>query len=159
MRFVGQVIERYLGDINGPGEGSVSVALILFVIPRDVCWWLICTRRFQWTKLCDMFAARALELCRRVSLCQRTAGDQRLLQAQYGRLDQFADDHRVARGDGRSTVGHISSIRLYYFDQVVVDAECFAGYLGKDGVSTLTYLSAGGQYLHPACGSRFGADD
>ena len=71
------------------------------------------------------------------------AGDERGAERLRGALDQFADDHGGAGGDGGAGVGDAAGVGLGDEDLVVGKAEGLGGDLAEDGVRALTELGGG----------------
>src|SRR5207244_10716193 len=148
---------RNFNDINSPCKSAVSIALILFVVPVNVRRWLILAERFHWNMLRDVISTSSLKFILGELIFQQPAADECLFQSQHRRLNQLAHNHTGARSDGWTTVGNLGRVRLNYFNQIVIEAQGFSGYLRKDRVRTLTNLSAGGQKFYVTFGRRFRA--
>ena len=68
-----------------------------------------------------------------------------------GALDQFADDHGGAAGDGGAGVGDEMCVGLGDEDLFVGEAEGLGGDLAEDGVGALAELGGGDEDAGAAC--------
>ena len=76
-----------------------------------------------------------------------------------GALDQLADDHGGAAGDGGAGVGDEGGVGLGDEDLFVGEAEGLGGDLAEDGVGALAELGGGDEDARLAFGGEFDFDE
>ena len=85
----------------------------------------------------------ATEVSGSVVVVEVAARDQGGAEGLSGALDQFADDHCGAAGDGWAGVGDMARVGLCDEDLVVGKAQGLGGDLAEDGVGALAELGGG----------------
>ena len=121
---VGKSVDGDLGDVDGPRVGRIGVAFVLIVVPEDVAWSLIpgfgdegaVPRKIGFGSAFevggrvgggDVAGGGVIEVGGRTKV-GRQRGEHGLRRA----LDQLADDHSGAAGDGGAGVGDDVGVRL-----------------------------------------------
>ncbi len=107
----------------------------------------------------DVAPAGAHKFILGAGIAQQAASTNCCLRPSAAFLDQFADDHRRARGDRRAAVRHRARIGLRNFDAIVADAQRIRGNLRENRVRALADFRAGGENAHDSFGRRFHVHD
>src|SRR5213595_3496190 len=102
--LVGDEINSHLCDIDRPRVSTVGITLILALVPMYAGRRAVLAERFERTVTLDVRATGPLPIRRRILSCEQAHMLKRLAQAECGRFDELADDHRSARGDRGAAV-------------------------------------------------------
>ena len=126
-----------LDDVAGPGVTAVGITGIALVVPHLSGWRLILRGHGQRTVTREVRGRRLV-----------TEG---LAHVTSTALEQLADNHAGARGDGRAAIGHPIGVGLMHVDGVVGQGERIRDNLRQHGPRALPDLRARHQ---DACAGR-----
>ena len=141
-------IDLHLGDVRGPGEGTVRVASIRLVVPLDA-------RRPFIGRLADGGFTGMLSMPPPDGILHRlpparVVEPDAAAQVVARPLDQAADDHRGARRHRGAAVRDPRRVRLGDDHVVGLESQSIRRELGEHRECALTHLDVRAQHLHAA---------